>query len=465
MRRALVAIGLAVGLSACARPAPVPPVVSSLPPTTAPVPAPAPTPSDVPIAPEPIVFGSCDEPDPSYAIVCEAYELVQEEYVDIVSAADLAAGAFAAVDQLEVGEVVEQPICPLPGPSFEPVCATAASKTTAPVEAAEAMVRGMVAALDPNSAYLDGEALQLQREEQRGTVEGIGALVVVEDPDDRQRECGVIGDGCVLVIVSALDGGPAERAGVQPGDVIAAVDGTAIEGSSIDQVTAAIRGPAGTGVLLTVARNGQNHDLNMIRAAVTVPVLETEILEPTIGLLRLAFFSENAPRMVEVALDELIDQGATTILVDLQNNPGGSLVAAVEIASQFLADGDVVRTEAPDDTETYGVRRGGVAVDPGIRIVVLLNRGSASASEVVAAVLQERGRATVMGEASYGKNTVQQQYGLSNGGALKLTVARWLTPGGHDFGGTGVTPDVAVNIPDDAEEGYLVEKSLALINS
>jgi carboxyl-terminal processing protease len=169
--------------------------------------------------------------------------------------------------------------------------------------------------------------------------------------------------------------------------------------------------------------------------------------------------------MVEVALDELIDQGATTILVDLQNNPGGSLVAAVEIASQFLADGDVVRTEAPDDTETYGVRRGGVAVDPGIRIVVLLNRGSASASEVVAAVLQERGRATVMGEASYGKNTVQQQYGLSNGGALKLTVARWLTPGGHDFGGTGVTPDVAVNIPDDAEEDYLVEKSLALINS
>lgn len=455
---AIVMLGLAVGWAACGRPVQLPPA-----PTTAP--GPAATTAPGPPTTSAMAFGRCDEPEPAYAIVCEAYTLVEEEYVDAVVSTDLAAGALAAVGELAVGNVLSQPLCPPPAPSFEDACTAAVSKTTMPDAAAEAIVRGMVAALDPNSVYFDAEALRRQEEELGGTVEGIGALVVVEDPDDLPRVCGLIEDGCVMVIVSTVDGSPAQRAGVQPGDVIAAVDGTEIEGSSIDQVTAAIRGPAGTAVRVTVARKGQNHDFNMIRAAVTVPVLETEMLEPGIGLLRLGLFSDNAPSLLAAALDEMIEQGADTIILDLQNNPGGSLLAAVDVASQFLADGQVVITQAPSDSDTYRVHRGGVAVDERIRIVVLLNRASASASEVVAAVLQERGRAEVIGEPSYGKNTVQQQYGLSNGGALKLTVARWLTPEGHDFGGTGVIPDVAVDIPDDAGVDYLVEKSLALINS
>ena len=143
-------------------------------------------------------------------------------------------------------------------------------------------------------------------------------------------------------------------------------------------------------------------------------------------------------------------------MLDLRSNPGGALDAAVNIASQFLSDGLVLRTESPDGDREYGVQEGGLATDPSLEVVVLVDRGSASASEVVAAALREAGRATIVGQRTFGKDTVQQTFPLDNGGALKLTIAQWVTPDGDGFG-EGLRPDVELTIPDDATPAEIVD--------
>jgi carboxyl-terminal processing protease len=156
----------------------------------------------------------------------------------------------------------------------------------------------------------------------------------------------------------------------------------------------------------------------------------------------------------------LLDQGVESIVLDMRNNPGGLLDTAIEVASAFLPDGDVVVTEGPDSSTSYPTS-GDPIVPEEMGVIVIVNEGSASASEVVSAVLQERGRATVVGENTFGKNTVQQRFSLSNAGALKLTIARWLTPEGHDFGSVGVTPDVTADIEAGLPVENVVQEALA----
>jgi carboxyl-terminal processing protease len=219
-----------------------------------------------------------------------------------------------------------------------------------------------------------------------------------------------------------------------------------------------VRGPAGTDVILTLEREGEPIEVTITRAEVVIPILEHELYGDT-GYIKLSVFTQNADEQFEEALFDLLSTDIGHLVVDLRNNPGGLLDTAVEITSAFLPDGDVVVTEGPDDSISYGVT-GAVIVPDDVEVVFVVNRGSASASEVVSATLQERGRATVVGESTFGKNTVQQRFDLSNGGALKLTIARWLTPGGHDFGGVGVTPDVELELEDLEGQG-LVEAVLA----
>ncbi|MEA1902695.1 MAG: S41 family peptidase [Actinomycetota bacterium] len=403
----------------------------------------------------------CDDAPDEVAIVCEAYELIQVHYVDDIADSDLADAAQRAVESQTGQNNGELFVCALPTDGFEESCETAAEVELTSAEAAELVVAGLATyALDPNSAYFDEDALALLQEEQQGEIEGIGALVTPEDEtiEGDNKQCTIVSDTCLILIVSTIEGAPAEAAGLQRDDAIVGVDGVSIDGWTIDEVTSQVRGPAGTNVVLTIDRAGDELEITITRAAVVIPVIDSERFGTT-GYVQLRIFSDNADEQFEEAILDLLAKGIDALVIDLRDNPGGLLDTAIEIASVFLDDGDVVVTQSPDDQSSYEVT-GDAIVPDDLKVVFVVNKGSASASEVVSAVLQERGRATVVGENTFGKNTVQQRFGLSNGGALKLTIARWLTPDGLDFGGVGVTPDISLEIDPGISTEALVETVL-----
>ncbi|MFO7548599.1 MAG: S41 family peptidase [Acidimicrobiia bacterium] len=410
-------------------------------------------------------LAGCEEPG-DFALLCEAVELVSVYYVDDVEVADLAAAAALGAAQAPDDSWSAPFTCAVPDPSFAPVCERAVERSSSPLAAAEAAVAGMVRfALDPNSSYLDAAALAASQEEQRGRVEGIGALVATEDrtaPDPASTPCPILSDTCRMVIVSTIEGSPATAAGVLAGDEIVEVDGERVDGWTIEEVTSRVRGPAGTDVIIGVLRAGAELRFAITRAAIEIPVAQWEVVDDGVGYLRLNLFTENADEQVHIGLEELIEAGATTIVFDLRDNPGGSLDTAVRVASEFLAEGLVLKTVGPGEETPYPVVAGGAATDPSTDVVVVVNRGSASASEVVAGVLQETGRAILVGDRTFGKNTVQRRFGLSNGGALRLTIARWTTPDGLDFGLTGLEPDVGGEVAASLSRPEVVARALEL---
>ncbi|HVR80404.1 MAG TPA: S41 family peptidase [Acidimicrobiia bacterium] len=403
----------------------------------------------------------CDPADSEVEIVCEAYDLVRRHYVDDVSDQDLAEAASLGLLELGGTMATSELVCAAPAVAFQETCEIASGAADSSSEAAEAMVWGLTAyGLDANSVYFDAAALELVEDEQEGEIEGIGALVRAEDSSSGESVlCSVISETCHMLILSTIAGTPAERAGLQRDDVIVEVDGQDIRGQTIDEVTANVRGPAGTDVTLKVDRAGTVFDVAITRAAVVVPAVVSEVVGNT-GYVALNLFTDNADDQFQAAVSGLLDQGVDSLVVDLRDNPGGLLDTSIEVTSLFLPDGDVVITESPDTSTSYPVS-GHPIVPEDIDLILVVNRASASASEVVAAVLQERGRATVVGENTFGKNTVQQRFGLSNGGAIKLTIARWLTPGGVDFGEIGVTPDVLHEIDFELSVEKVVEEALA----
>lgn len=409
----------------------------------------------------------CEGASEAFSLLCEVHDLIQAEHVDPPTASELAEAAAESlasegpVRPLDDGELT----CALPTDAYRSLC-DAIALTGGPLdETVESAVDGMVrAALDPYSDYQDAIDKALAEEQRTGTVEGIGALVTTErEPpsDDPEAEpCTVLGDDCRMVIVSVFDGSPAQRAGLQPGDAIVSVDGEAVDGASLDEIVSLVRGPAGTEVALGVLRDGEVEQYEITRAAIDLEIVETATPRPGVAYLRLNIFSNNSDELVEEALRELLGDDPDTLVFDLRDDPGGSLDAAVEIASEFLDEGLVLRTETADDETTYEVRRGGLATGQSPRVIVLINEGSASASEVVAGALQEAGRAILVGEPTFGKNTVQNTFNLDNGGALKLTIARWVTPSGHDFGEVGIEPDVREELPPDLSVEELVDRAL-----
>lgn len=404
----------------------------------------------------------CDSAPEQVVIVCEAYELIQIHYVDQIDDAVLASAAIQGLEALDGTTSSDLLTCAVPADEFSASCEVAASTADDSSQAAEAIVIGLAThALDPNSAYFDQEALELLEEEQEGQIEGIGALVSPEDQtiEGDNKQCTVASETCRILIVAIIDGAPAEAAGLQRDDAIIGVNGTSVEGRTIDEVTSQVRGPAGTDVVLTIDRDGETLEVSITRAEVIIPVIDSERFG-NVGYIQLRIFSSNADEQFEDAVVDLLIQGIDELVIDLRNNPGGLLDTAVEIASIFLPDGDVVVTQGPDERSAYPVT-GAAIVPKGMKVTFIVNKGSASASEVVSAVLQERGLATVVGENTFGKNTVQQRFNLSNGGALKLTIARWLTPGGLDFGGVGVTPDVEMTFEPGIGTEDLVEAVVA----
>jgi carboxyl-terminal processing protease len=405
--------------------------------------------------------GCADAPE-EVSIVCEVFDLIQQRYVDEIPEATLAEFATKAVVDLDGSTSDSELICALPATAFESTCIALADEADDSQEGAEAIVSGMAAALDPNSVYLDEESVALIEEEQEGQIEGIGALVTAEDSaiTEGNPQCSIISTTCQLIIVSTIGDSPAEAAGIQKDDRIVGVDGEDINGWTLDEVTATVRGPAGTDVRLTVLRAQDTFDVSITRAAVVIPVVDTAVYD-TIGYVKLNLFTENADEQLQQALEELLRQNPSEIVFDLSDNPGGLLDTSIEVASLFLPDGEVVITEGPNDNQRFDVS-GNMIVPESLPVTIIVNKGSASASEVVSAVLQERGRATVIGENSFGKNTVQQRFSLSNGGAFKVTIARWLTPNGLDFGGSGVTPDIELEFAPELDQEAIARLAASL---
>ncbi len=266
----------------------------------------------------------------------------------------------------------------------------------------------------------------------QGQFEGIGAQVQTKDGH--------------TVIVAPMDNSPALKAGLKPGDIILAVDGVNVDGQPVNQVVQKILGPAGTSVRLTIQdpKTGANRDLLIVRARITLQnVTWSMVPGTTLGHIRIAAFSQGVTQDLQKALNDAQGRGATGIILDLRNDPGGILDESIGVASQFLKSGNVLQEmDARGTVVNVSARPGGVATD--IPLVVLINNGTASASEIVAGALQDAHRAQLVGETTFGTGTVLNQFGLSDGSALLLATQEWLTPAGRVIWHKGITPDVAI---------------------
>jgi carboxyl-terminal processing protease len=422
-----------------------------------------------------VSISDCDSAEDGFAALCRSVELINERAVDEVPADTLVSGALLGIEEIETFEPTAASIevlqCAVPSDAYAPICDAVAADVAAGDGSVDEVVAQAIQGMiefgleDPFGAYLSPQALELFSTNQSGAVEGIGALVQAREQGDETELCNLLSDTCRIFIVAPLDGSPAEAAGILAGDIIAAVNGTDVIGRTFDEVTAEVRGPAGSDVELTIERDGERLDVTVTRAAVEIPVTEARMLDDETGYLRLTSFTNNSAELLRSDLESLLEQGATSIIFDLQGNPGGSLNAAVLIASEFLEEGLVLRTEERSSGDDYEVVKGGVATDDAVELIVLVDGGSASASEVVTGALQEAGRAVVIGENTFGKNTVQRIWNLPDGGGLKLTIARWVTPDGEDYGLDGITPDVAVVIPVDATGEFLIDAALEYLGA
>jgi carboxyl-terminal processing protease len=312
-------------------------------------------------------------------------------------------------------------------------------------------IRGMMDSLgDPHSAYMD----PVEYSSATATLEGysgIGATVNTE--------------GEYLTIIEPMKGSPAEAAGLKAGDQIIAIDGVDMTGTLPELARQKVVGEAGTQVILTIKREGveEPFDVPITRAQITVPSTEFRMLDNGIAYLRLNAFSKVTGEEINSALKELMVQNPKGLILDLRYNSGGYLDAAIQVGSEFLPDGVVAFEEYGDGTRnTFNVTGNGIATE--IPMVVLVNEWSASASELVAGALQDHGRAQLVGVTTYGKGTVQNWIPLSdNEGAVRVTIARWLTPNGRNVTGTGLTPDIEVTIPDaDAQAGIDTQLNRAI---
>jgi carboxyl-terminal processing protease len=315
-------------------------------------------------------------------------------------------------------------------------------------------IKGMVDSLgDPYSAYLTPDQYSQGLQDLSGQFEGIGAEIGTKNAKGATSDCTTLGPDCFLVVVTPIEGSPSEKAGVKAGDTIVAVDGAKLDGLTVDAARDKIRGKKGTEVVLSIVRNGAAPiDIAVVRdIIVSKEVITKDLGGGTVGYIAVTGFSDNSQAKFHDALQADLKAGKKRIILDLRGDPGGYVTAARAIASEFIKDGTIFWEQDADGTQTATPATGdGIATDPSIKLVVLVDKGSASASEIVAGALQDTKRATIVGETSFGKGTVQQWIPFQNGSALKLTIAKWLTPDKHWIHHVGIIPDVPVTTPADA---------------
>lgn len=304
----------------------------------------------------------------------------------------------------------------------------------------EKAVRGMVSALDPHSSFLDTEEFEEIRLSTMGSYPGVGIEVVADE--------------AAVKILRPIDGSPADEAGVMPGDLIVKIDDADIGGDLQGAITR-MRGPAGSVVKLSVRRPTTNEllDFSLQRAKVEVRSVSQQTLEPGYGYLRVTTFSETTASDVDRALARLKrdnPQGLRGLVLDLRNNPGGVLEAGVAVADAFLDEGLIVSADGRTNDAQFRMDATPGDLINGAELVVLVNGGSASASEIVAGALRDHGRAELIGYKTYGKGSVQTVMPLSHGGAIKLTTSRYFTPSGASIHGKGIIPDILGQGPEEA---------------
>ena len=303
----------------------------------------------------------------------------------------------------------------------------------------EAAVNGMLTSLDPHSSYMNAEDYAAMQVETKGEFGGLGIEVTQQD-------------GYVKV-VSPIDGTPADKAGITSGDLIIKVDGKSVNGLTMDQAVDLMRGPIGSEIIITVVREGvtEPFDVSIIRDTIKVAAVKGRLIGTTI-VVRITSFTDQTFSGLQSELKKAADAAGgmdkvTGVVLDLRNNPGGLLMQAVDVSDAFLTKGEIVSTRGrnPQDNERFNATEGDLT--NGKPVVVLINGGSASASEIVAGALQDHHRAIVVGTKSFGKGSVQTIIPVRGEGAMRLTTSRYYTPSGRSIQALGVMPDIVVNQP------------------
>lgn len=306
-------------------------------------------------------------------------------------------------------------------------------------------INGMVESLgDPYSDYMDAGEAQSFHNSISSSFEGIGAEI--QEQDGR------------IMIVSPIKDSPAEKAGLKPNDTILSVDGESIQGMSSSEAVLLIRGEKGTTVKLTIQRPGveDTMEVPIVRDTIPIETVYGEMIEPGIAKIQITSFSENTSKELIAKLNELQKQGMKGLVLDLRGNPGGLLDEAIKISSLFLPDNEIVLQIEDRDGKTKKITSSSSKNNPNVPLVVVIDKGSASASEILAAAVHESGKVTLVGEKSFGKGTVQRAQDFPDGSNLKFTTEKWLTPEGNWIHKKGIVPDVEVALPEYA--------SLTMIN-
>ncbi len=295
-------------------------------------------------------------------------------------------------------------------------------------------IRGALNTLDdPYTGFIEPQTAAINRENDSGSFEGIGAFVNMENG--------------WLIIVNPMSGQPAEKAGLRRGDIVIQVDDTPIENMSLYEAITLIRGPAGTPVRLTILREGEEpFEVEIVRASIEIPLVEAEMRDDGIAYVSLYQFKSDASAKLGEAIEELLAQNPSGLVLDLRGNPGGWLSEAISTSGLFLPKGELVLIERLKDGTEQPYTVPNDPLLPDLPVVVLVDGGSASSSEIVAGALQDHGRATLIGERTFGKGSVQLAYELSNGAELRVTKARWFTPNDRPIHGEGLEPDIVVEL-------------------
>ena len=305
-------------------------------------------------------------------------------------------------------------------------------------ESMDSAINGLLQSLDPYSAYMSPEIFEEMQTETSGEFGGLGIEVSMESG--------------VVKVISPIDDTPASRAGIKAGDYIVKIDNTQVQGKSLSEAVELMRGPVGSEIELTVRRIGQKKAItfNIVREIIQIKSVKADILEKNIGYIRLTSFNENSGKQIREKIKNFEkNDNVNSYILDLRNNPGGLLSQAIKISDFFLDNGEIVSTKSRKTSENrkWFANKGDLI--SGKTLVVLINYGSASASEIVAGALKDHKRAVILGENSYGKGSVQSIIPLKNKGAIRLTVAKYYLPSGKSLSEVGVSPDIEISEDSD----------------
>ncbi len=304
-------------------------------------------------------------------------------------------------------------------------------------ESMDSAINGLLQSLDPYSAYMPPEIFNEMQTETSGEFGGLGIEVTME--------------AGVVKVISPIDDTPASRAGIKAGDYIVKIENTQVQGKTLSEAVDLMRGPIGSNIELTVRRRGEKKAItfNITREIIKIQSVKADLLEDNIGYIRLTSFNENSSEQIKDKIKDLNkNRNILAYILDLRNNPGGLLSQAIRISDFFLDNGEIVSTKSrqPSENRKWFAKEGDLI--KGKTLIVLINYGSASASEIVAGALKDHKRAIILGENSFGKGSVQSIIPLKNKGAIRLTVAKYYLPSGKSISEVGVSPDIEINEED-----------------